>query len=173
MLLEARSTGGPTRPDEAIPANNRRRKTYSALYTMQELLDYYRERREEIANTIAESALLQKSNSSAIAIVFRGSYDVPAFPAPHPGESPPPDEPAEGSPRPATLRIRPDRRAVRRTASGRPLGGRPPRRPRHQGAPRGRRSYFVPMTQELRGLIPLLLDGEAAEPMVAARRIAC
>ncbi len=39
--------------------------------------------------------------------------------------------------------------------------------------PRGRRNYFVPMTQALRGLIPLLLDGEAVEPMVATRRIAC
>jgi hypothetical protein len=31
----------------------------------------------------------------------------------------------------------------------------------------------VPMKQPLRGLIPLLLDGEAAEPMVAGRRMAC
>ena len=29
------------------------------------------------------------------------------------------------------------------------------------------------MKQELRGLIPLLLDGEAAEPMVAGTRIMC
>jgi hypothetical protein len=31
----------------------------------------------------------------------------------------------------------------------------------------------VPMKQELRGLVPLLLDGEAAEPMVAGQRVAC
>jgi hypothetical protein len=29
------------------------------------------------------------------------------------------------------------------------------------------------MDQAQRGLIPLLLDGEAAEPMVAAKRVAC
>ena len=33
--------------------------------------------------------------------------------------------------------------------------------------------WFVPMAQQLRGLIPLLLDGEAAEPMVAGQRVAC
>ena len=29
------------------------------------------------------------------------------------------------------------------------------------------------MGQDLRGLIPLLLDGEAAEEMVAGQRVAC
>jgi len=29
------------------------------------------------------------------------------------------------------------------------------------------------MQQPLRGLIPLLLDGEAAEPMVAGERVGC
>ena len=29
------------------------------------------------------------------------------------------------------------------------------------------------MEQNLRGLIPLLLDGEAAEPLVAGQRVAC
>jgi hypothetical protein len=29
------------------------------------------------------------------------------------------------------------------------------------------------MDQAQRGLIPLLLDGEAAEPILAARRVAC
>ena len=33
--------------------------------------------------------------------------------------------------------------------------------------------YLVPMRQPQRGLIPLLLDGEAAEPMVPATRIMC
>jgi hypothetical protein len=173
MLLEARSTGGPTRPNEAIAANNRRRKTYSAIYTMQELLDYYRERRPAIADAIRESTELQRSNSSAIAIVFRGSYDVPAFPAPHPGESPPPDEPAEGvlDPPPCGYRLTatqydeplPDGRTVADRLDAHGIKVRP----------RGRRNYLVPMAQPLRGLIPLLLDGEAAEPMVAAQRVAC
>jgi hypothetical protein len=34
-------------------------------------------------------------------------------------------------------------------------------------------TYYVPMTQPLRGLIPLLLDGAAAEPMIAGERVAC
>ena len=29
------------------------------------------------------------------------------------------------------------------------------------------------MEQKLRGLVPLLLDGEAAEPMVAGQRVGC
>jgi hypothetical protein len=37
----------------------------------------------------------------------------------------------------------------------------------------GRDDYWVPMDQPQRGLIPLLLDGQAAEPMVAAERVAC
>ncbi|HEU0288084.1 MAG TPA: hypothetical protein VFR22_13635, partial [Nocardioidaceae bacterium] len=31
--------------------------------------------------------------------------------------------------------------------------------------------YLVPMTQPLRGLIPLLLDGQAAEPMTEGVRL--
>jgi hypothetical protein len=31
----------------------------------------------------------------------------------------------------------------------------------------------VPMDQAQRGLIPLLLDGEAVEPILAADRVAC
>ena len=42
-LLEARSAGGATRPNEANAPNNRRRKTYSALYTYQQFLDYQHE----------------------------------------------------------------------------------------------------------------------------------
>ena len=94
MLLEARSSGGQTRPNEAIPANNRRRKTYSAIYTMQQLLDYYLANQRVVEDAIKESTRFQKSNTGRI--VFRGSYDIPAFPAPHPGEAPPPDEPPEG-----------------------------------------------------------------------------
>ena len=88
MLLEARSSGGQTRPNEAIAANNRRRKTYSAIYTMRQLLDYYRANFGVVGGAIKESIQFQKSNTGRI--VFRGSYDVPAFPAPHPGEAPPP-----------------------------------------------------------------------------------
>ena len=77
MLLEARSSGGQTRPNEAIPANNRRRKTYSAMYTMQQLLDYYRANRPVVAAAIEESIEFQISNSgrscSAAAMTCRRS----------------------------------------------------------------------------------------------------
>jgi hypothetical protein len=171
MLLEARSAGGQTRPNEAIAANNRRRKTYSAIYTMRQLLDYYRERRPQIVQAIDESVEFQRGNRGRI--VFRGSYDVPAFPAPHPGEAPPPDEPPEGilNPPPCGYQLtdaqytgpQPDGRPVaeRLAAHGIMVQRRAPGR------------WFVPMKQPLRGLIPLLLDGEAAEPMVAGQRVAC
>jgi hypothetical protein len=171
MLLEARSSGGETRPDEAIPANNRRRKTYSAMYTMQQLLDYYRTNQPVVEQAIERSIQFQIGNSSRV--VFRGSYDVPAFPAPHPGEAPPPAEPPTGviDPPPcgylltaAQLSSQQDgsrSAADRLAAHGINVQRRSPS------------SSFVPMNQELRGLIPLLLDGEAAEPMVAGERVAC
>jgi hypothetical protein len=171
MLLEARSAGGQTRPNEAIPANNRRRKTYSAIYTMQQLLDYYRANQPVVEAAIDDSIEFQISNTGRI--VFRGSYDVPAFPAPHPGEAPPPAEPPEGilDPPPCGYLLTDEQlqsqqdgsrsAADRLAAHGIKVQRRTPGR------------FFVPMRQELRGLIPLLLDGEAAEPMVAGQRVAC
>jgi hypothetical protein len=171
MLLEARSAGGQTRPDETIPANNRRRKTYSAMYTMGQMLDYYRSKRPAIAQVIEGSMEFQRSNTGRI--VFRGSYDVPAFPAPHPGEAPPPDEPADGvlDPPPCGYQLS-DAQYSGPQADGRPVAD----RLAAHGITVQRRApgrWFVPMQQELRGLIPLLLDGEAAEPMVAGQRVAC
>jgi hypothetical protein len=171
MLLEARSSGGQTRPDEAIPANNRRRKTYSAIYTMQQLLDYYRANLPVVRDAITESIQFQKSNTGRI--VFRGSYDVPAFPEPHPGEAPPPEEPPEGilDPPPCGYLIT-DAQYRSQQDDSRPAGD---RLAAHgiKVQQRGPRGWFVPMKQELRGLIPLLLDGEAAEPMIAGQRVAC
>jgi hypothetical protein len=171
MLLEARSAGGQTRPNEAIPANNRRRKTYSTIYTMQQLLDYYRANQPVVEAAIEDSIEFQISNSTRI--VFRGSYDVPAFPAPHPGEAPPPAEPPDGvleTPPCGYLLTEEQLRSQQdesRSAADR-LAAHGIKVQRRSG---GRR--FVPMRQELRGLIPLLLDGEAAEPMVAGQRVAC
>ena len=171
MLLEARSAGGQTRPDEAIPANNRRRKTYSAMYTMQQLLDYYRANQRVVRDAIKESIAFQKSNTGRI--VFRGSYDVPAFPEPHPGEDPPPAEPPEGilDPPPCGYLIT-DEQYGSQQDNSRPAGD---RLAAHgiKVQQRGPSGWFVPMKQELRGLVPLLLDGEAAEPMVAGQRVAC
>jgi hypothetical protein len=171
LLLEARSAGGQTRPDEAFPMNNRRRKTYSALYTYHQFLDYYRQQRPEIALAIEESVAFQRSNTGRI--VFRGSYDVPAFPAPHPGEAPPPQEPPEGilDPPPCGYLLT-DAQYTGPQPDGRPVAD---RLAAHgiKVQRRGPGRWFVPMRQDLRGLIPLLLDGEAAEEMVAGQRVAC
>jgi hypothetical protein len=171
LLLEARSSGGETRPDEAFPMNNRRRKTYSALYTYDQFLDYYRQQRPEIALAIEESVAFQRSNTGRI--VFRGSYNVPAFPAPHPGEAPPPEEPPEGilNPPPCGYLLT-DAQYTGPQPDGRPVAD---RLAAHGIKVQRRRPgrWFVPIGQDLRGLIPLLLDGEAAEPMVAGQRVAC
>jgi hypothetical protein len=171
MLLEARSSGGQTRPNEAIPANNRRRKTYSAIYTMQQLLDYYRANFGIVGSAIKESIQFQKSNTGRI--VFRGSYDVPAFPAPHPGEAPPPPEPPDGilDPPPCGYLLT-DAQYNSTQDNSRTAGE---RLAAHgiKVQRRGPRGWYVPMKQELRGLIPLLLDAEAAEPMVPSERVAC
>jgi hypothetical protein len=178
-LLEARSSGGVTRPNETNAPNNRRRKTYSAIYTYQQFFDYFRANQEAIADAIKASRQFQKENQGRI--VFRGSYDIPAYPAPHPGEAPPPNEPADGvleTPPCGYLLT-----AEQYTAAGPmdPETGRTIRSVRDRLEAHGikvqRRqggdAYYVPMKQELRGLIPLLLDGSAAEPMVAGERVSC
>jgi hypothetical protein len=158
--------------NEGNAPNNRRRKSYSALYTYQEFLDYQLATREAILDAIDESVAFQTSNTGPI--VFRGSRPIPAHPAPHPGEAPPPEEPSEGvlDPPPCGYVLseqqfsapQPDGPTAgdRLTAHGIKFAHR-----------RGRRDYWVPMDQAQRGLIPLLLDGEAAEPILAARRVAC
>jgi hypothetical protein len=182
-LLEARSAGGATRPNEANPQNNRRRKTYSALYTYQQFLDYFRANYPTIEQAVEESIAFQIQNTGRI--VFRGSRPIPAFPAPHPGEAPPPvdapdpDEILEDPPcgyllseeqYSSVLNDDPDMPVELRTSVAERLAA-------HgiavQNAPdRGfGPGYLVPMTQSLRGLIPLLLDGQAAEPMVDGVRL--
>ncbi|HZY29190.1 MAG TPA: M14 family zinc carboxypeptidase, partial [Jiangellaceae bacterium] len=175
ILLEARSAGGPTRPAETTSPANRKRKTFSALYNYHEFFDYYLANEADIIQATDQGAELQTLNQGRI--VFRGSYDVPAFPPPHPGESPPPAEvpdpdqileeppcgyllteeqyngPRTDGPAGLTTTL-----AERIEAHGW----------RVQPRPSG---YMVPLTQPERGLIPLLLDGQAAEPWVAAARL--
>ena len=179
-LLEARSSGGETRPNETNAPENRRRKTYSALYTYQQFFDYYRANQAAVEDAIEASRKFQKRNEGRI--VFRGGYDIPDHPAPHPGESPPPDE--DPSPDeiletpPCGYRLTADQylgpgevdeetgRVVRSVQDRLDAHGIKVQR-------RGRTSFYVPMKQELRGLIPLLLDAQAAEPMVEAERVDC
>jgi hypothetical protein len=171
-LLEARSTGGQTRPGEGNAPANRRRKSYSALYTYQQFLDYQDENERAIAVAIRRSVSFQRRNQGRI--VFRGSYDIPAFPAPHPGESPPPDEeptPAQILDPPPCEYVLDELQYSGPRPDGRPIG----ERLAAHGIEVRRRSgeYHVTMRQPQRGLIPLLLDGQAVEPMVAAERVMC
>lgn len=177
ILLEARSSGGATRPNDggSNTPNSRKRKTYSALYTYHQFLDYFRANQSEIAQATEEGRQFQTSNTGRI--VFRGSYDVPAFPPPHPGEAPPPAE----TPRPDQILDEPvcGYLLTEEQYNG-PRSDSPPgfettladRIEAHgwrvQKRPNG---YMVPLTQPERGLIPLLLDGQAAEPWVAAERL--
>jgi hypothetical protein len=59
MLLEARSSGGPTRPNELGNfQENRRRKGYSQLWTQHQLLDHFRANRAEGDGMTAASSRL-------------------------------------------------------------------------------------------------------------------
>jgi hypothetical protein len=170
-LLEARSAGGATRPNEGNAPNNRRRKTYSAIYTYQQFLDYQSANEAAIERAIDQSIRFQRSNKGRI--VFRGSHDIPAFPAPHPGEAPPPPEPPQGilDPPPCGYVL-----TEAQYHGPQPDGPSVAARLRAHGISVSRwreDTYHVSMRQAQRGLIPLLLDGEAAEPMTSGRRLSC
>ena len=177
VLAAARSSGGATRPTVggSQTPEARKRKTYSAIYTYGQYLDYFRANQEEITETTAEGKRLQALNRGPI--VFRGSYTVDAFPAPHPGESPPNPE----IPGPDQIL---DERVCGYLLTEEQYHG------EREDSPDGfqttvadrieahgwrvqerARGYLVPLTQAERGLIPLLLDGEAAEPWVGAQRL--
>ncbi|MEV0806846.1 M14 family zinc carboxypeptidase [Micromonospora sp. NPDC050200] len=174
-LLELRSSGGTTRPDEGNTANNRRRKAYSALWTFNQFLDYHRANLKEITSARADAITFQVSNTGRI--VFRGSRPIEAHPAPHPGEAPPPLD----APQPD--RILNDAPCAYKLTEEQYHGAR-------TDGPAGQRTtvaqrlaahgwkvvkvadgYVVPLAQPERGLIPLLLDGQAVEKMVDAERL--
>jgi hypothetical protein len=174
-LLEARSSGGATRPNEGSTQNNRRRKTYSALFTYQEFFDYVRANSTALAQARTDAIAFQISNSGEI--IFRGTRPIPAFPAPHPGEAPPPQDTPTGNdiladppcgyyldegqyngPRsdgPAGMQTTVNQRLASHgwTVDTRTTG------------------YIVRLAQPHRGLIPLLLDDQAAEEMVDGVRL--
>ena len=173
-LLEARSAGGATRPNEAGNTQaNRQRKGYSQLWTYEQFLDYAHENQSAIAQAREEAIEFQTSNTGRI--VFRGSRPIPAFPAPHPGQDPPPEQ------NPSPDQILEDPPCGYLLSQEQYLG------PRTDGDTtvrqrikahgwdvhlrRGPRSYLVPLAQPQRGLIPLLLDAQAAEPLLGAQRM--
>ncbi len=173
-LLEARSAGGTTRPNEGNAPNNRRRKSYSAIYTYQQFLDYQLANQSEIA--AGDRGVDRVPDLEHRPDRVPGLVSHPGLPGTASGR-----EPAAGrgshagaDPRSPAVWLRAQRAAVVGAATRREAGGRPPRRPRPQVAHRiGRHDYWVPMDQPQRGLIPLLLDGQAEEPIVAAQRVAC
>jgi hypothetical protein len=169
MLSENREAPGETRPN-ATPPENEHRKSYGQLWMAKRMLAYHHDDLRRIRRRIARSIAFQRQNTGRI--VFRGSYPWPPFPpllsapdvdAPTPEmilEDPPcgyfltrqqyKEERPEGT---VALRLRLHGIAVRRA-------------PRYVG-----RGYLVRMTQPLRGLIPPLLDSQAAEPMVDGVRL--
>ena len=174
-LLELRAAGGPTRPDERVAENNRRRKSYSALWTFHEFLDYHRANVAAIKQARTAAVDFQVSNTGRI--VFRGSRPIPAFPAPHPGESPPPID----APNPS--QILDDPPCGYKLTEAQYLGPRTDG-PGGVGTTVAQRleahgwkvvpvadGFVVPMTQPERGLIPLLLDAQAAEELTGAERL--
>ena len=175
-LLELRSSGGPTRPDESNTANNRRRKTYSALWTFNQFLTYHGANVGNITKARADAIKFQSANDGRI--VFRGSRPIPAYPAPHPGETPPPvDAPTEANileQVPCAYKLteeqyngaRTDGPAGRQTTVAQRLAA------HGWKVVKVADGYLVPLSQPERGLVPLLLDGQAAEGLVDGERIA-
>jgi hypothetical protein len=174
-LLELRSAGGPTRPDEGQPTNNRRRKTYSALWTFNEFLDYHRANLHAIVQARRDGIRFQVSNTGRI--VFRGSRPIPAFPAPHPGESPPPlEEPTPDQilvDPPCAYKLTEEQYNGARTDGPEGLTTTVAQRLAAHGwkVVKVADGYVVPLTQPERGLVPLLLDEQAAEELVGGERI--
>ncbi len=171
-LLEARSSGGPTRPDESTQ-ENRRRKTYSAMFTYHEFLDWVRANQDELVQGKKDAAEWQKSNTGPV--VARGSREVPAFPAPHPGEAPPPtDAPVglmEEPPCGYLLSEEQYKTVLADSAPGFPTTVED-RLAAHGIRVDARASdYLVPMAQPFRGLIVPLLDEGAPEPMTVGERL--
>jgi len=174
-LLELRSGGGATRPDESNTANNRRRKAYSALWTFEQFLDYHRAALGDIRQARAAAILFQSANDTRI--VFRGSRTIQAHPAPHPGESPPrADLPAEGqilTDPPCAYKLTEEQYHGARTDGPPGLRATVAQRLAAHGwkVVKAADGYVVPLAQPERGLIPLLLDGAAAEGLVAGERV--
>ncbi|WP_223256669.1 M14 family zinc carboxypeptidase [Micromonospora endophytica] len=175
-LLELRSSGGPTRPDEGNTANNRRRKTYSALWTFQQFLTYHTANLGDITSARAEAITFQSANTGRI--VFRGSRPIEAYPAPHPGDTPPPlDAPREDQildQPPCAYKLTEEQYHGARTdgPSGRQTTVAQRLAAHGWKVIKVADGYLVPLSQPERGLVPLLLDGQAAEGLVAGERIA-
>jgi hypothetical protein len=178
-LVEARSGGGPTRPAESNSAANRRRKAYSQLWAIRQALSYHRANIPAIQRAISDGIAFQRSNTGRV--VFHGDWDVQAFPAPHPGDSPPPGgEPGPDNvlePPPCGYLITAEQFDAKledsgnladslKTSVGQRLAAHGIAVERHSGG------YLVRLTQPLRGLINIILDAETPPaPIIGAQRL--
>ena len=173
ILSENRGGAGPTRPN-ATSAENEHRKSYGQLWLIKQVLNYHYENHAAIRNLITQSTTFQRSNVGPI--VFRGSYPWPLFP-PLPStpdvDSPDPEDILEDPPCGYFLTEEqfwgdnPDGTVAERLIlHGIQVHPAPGHLERDLGP-----GYFVRMTQPLRGLIPLILDAQAAEPMVDGTRL--
>ena len=173
ILSENRPNAGNTRPGATF-AGNENRKSYGQLWLVKQLLDYHYENHAAIRRLVAESRAFQRANVGPV--VFRGSYPWPVFPplpsspdvdAPEPDailEDPPcgyflTEEQYSGALPEGSVELRLNLHGIAVQAAPGYLA-------RELGP-----GYFVRMTQPLRGLIPTLLDPQAAEPMVGGTRL--
>ncbi|MBF9128682.1 carboxypeptidase [Plantactinospora sp. S1510] len=174
-LLELRSSGGQTRPDEGNSANNRRRKTYSAFWTFSQFLDYHRANLPAITQARSEAIEFQASNTGRL--VFRGSRPIPLHPAPHPGEAGPRDDLPEPEMildnAPCAYKLTEEQYNGARTDGPGEVGATVAERIAAHGwkVVKAADGYYVPLAQPERGLIPLLLDAQGAEEWVDGQRI--
>ncbi|MEE6260724.1 M14 family zinc carboxypeptidase [Plantactinospora sonchi] len=174
-LLELRSSGGATRPDEGNTANNRRRKTFSALWTFNQFLDYHREQLGDIKRNRAEAIEFQAGNTGRI--VFRGSRVIPLHPAPHPGEAGPREDLPEPEMildnAPCAYKLTEEQYNGARTDGPGGVGATLAQRIAAHGwkVVKAADGYYVPLAQPERGLIPLLLDAQGAEEWVDGTRV--
>ncbi|TYB95039.1 carboxypeptidase [Micromonospora sp. WP24] len=174
-LLELRSSGGQTRPDEGNAANNRRRKTFSALWTFQQFLDYHRAKLTDITEARADAITFQAANTGRL--VFRGSRPITAHPAPHPGSSPPPiDAPPADlilDNAPCAYKLTEEQYHGPRTDGPTGAVTTAAERIADHGwkVVKAADGYYVPLNQPERGLIPLLLDAVGVENLVDGERV--
>ncbi len=178
-LVEARSAGGATRPNEGNTQNNRRRKAYSQVWSIRQALEYHRANQPAVATAIAGGIAYQSANTGPA--VLHGDWDVAAFPAPHPGDSPPPNN-APGpsqiiTPTPCAYFLTPSQYTTPLNDSGNlavPLRTSPAQRLAAHGftvqdRPAG---HLVRMTQPLRGLLNIVLDPvQPSGPIIGAQRV--
>ena len=173
ILSENRGGAGITRPGATF-AGNENRKSYGQLWLVKQLLDYHHENHSTIRSLVADSRKFQRANVGRV--VFRGSYAWPPFP-------PLPSAPDVDAPEPAAILEDPPCGyflSREQYTDALPEGSVELRLGLHgiavQSAPgylvrELGPGYFIRMAQPLRGLIPTLLDQQAAEPMVGGTRL--